>query len=122
MPYTLKLEVTGNRLEPELLREVPEDAEIHFDFPFPVTNSIAVRMAAALGADSVVAAPETPAETLETIRQYAPLAVHTATADVPLLATRLPLPSGNWSDRNGHDFCVSRRDGVSLLFMVPPEE
>lgn len=107
---------------PELLREVPEDAEIRFDFPFPVTNSIAVRMAAALGADSVVAAPETPAETLETIRQYAPLAVHTATADVPLLATRLPLPSGNWSDRNGHDFCVSRRDGVSLLFMVPPEE
>jgi len=107
---------------PELLRELPDDAVIHFDFPFPVTNSLAVRMAASLGANSVAAAPETPAETLATIRDHAPIAVHPASANVPLLVTRLPLPPGRWSDRDGHAFKVLRQDGVSLLFTLAPEE
>lgn len=100
----------------ELLRDLP-DCRIFTRFPFPVTNSPAAHLAGELGAAAAGIAPETPAETTEQLINGSPIPLFKEKIPVPMLVTRLPLPPGKWLDRDGHEFSVTSRQGISYMFL-----
>ncbi len=104
----------------ELLKDLP-DIRIHAAYPFHISNSFAVKLAAALGASSVSATPEYPAEEFETLKSASCLPLTPAGNAPPLLVSRLPLQDALWHDENGNTFKIVRHDGISEVHFSCPE-
>ena len=106
----------------ELLRDFP-DIKLHVRYPFHISNSFALKLAAALGASSASITPECDPENSELLIAHAVIPTGKDDRIPPLLATRIPLPSGIWQ-LNDHLFKISGRqqDGLFLLHSHEPTE
>ncbi|MBR7131842.1 MAG: DUF3656 domain-containing protein, partial [Lentisphaeria bacterium] len=74
----------------ELLRDL-QNIRIHVRYPFHISNSFAVKLAAELGAVSAVAAPECDEDNYSILKQNSVLSLDKENAPQPLLVSRLPL-------------------------------
>jgi len=96
-----------------LLENLP-DIQIHAAYPFHITNTFAVNLAAALGATTAAAAPEMPGDAQEMLKHASILPITTAQTPPPLLVTRLPLKNGSW-ELSGQHFKAVTHNGISEL-------
>jgi len=101
----------------EMLKKY-HDITIHAVYPFHISNSFAVKLAAELGADTVAVTPECEESSAELLKQNSPLPVIKDKAPVPLLVSRLPLAKGVWRSIENRAFKIEERDGISYLYGV----
>ncbi len=95
------------------LLENLENIRIHVTYPFHISNSFAVKLAAELGASTVSVTPECSEEEFALLQKHSILPLEKAAKDVPLLASRLPLAPGIW-EHSGKKFRITQKDGLSL--------
>ena len=89
----------------ELLRDL-QNIRIHVRYPFHISNSFAVKLAADLGAVSAIAAPECDEDNYSALKQNSILSLDKENAPQPLLVSRLPLTAGVWRDAENRAFRV----------------
>lgn len=105
----------------ELLKDL-KDIRVHVLYPFHISNSFAVKLAAELGADTASITPECEKEAAERLRLTTILPIVANDAPIPLLVSRLPLAKGIWRFDDTRVFKIENRDGISYLYAHKPLE
>ena len=90
------------------------NCRIHAAYPFHISNSFAVKLAAENGAVTAAVTPECDAENFAALQKNSIIPLFEAEPDPPLLASRLPLAPGVW-EHSGKKFRITQKDGISLL-------
>ena len=106
----------------ELLQNL-SGIRIHAGYPFHISNSFAVKLAARLGAASVSVTPECPEDDTVLLQKNAILPTGKETLNnVPLLVSRIPLKNGLWQESGGVIFRISNRNGLAESHSHQPPE